>query len=498
MPKVEYDRVTARVVLPFGESVEETKKVRDRLMKAADEVLAEHDEKDIHLGVFTQIGYERSRGGPGAGAPSFVGSHLTTIEIRFVGSGDRKLTMSEFAKLWREKAGPIPGLEGITFHYSSSASAGSPIDVQLAHHDLALLESAAEDLSRELGQFDGVTDIDDGFAKGKRQTNLVLTEEGKSAGLTAKSLGRQLRDAFFGAEAIRQQRGRDELRVYVRLPRKERESKHTLDNLILRTPEAKEMPLSMAADQSQDRSYTSIRRVGGQRVINVTADVITGVANGPKVLAELKKNALPQLLHDHPGLEYSLEGENSATDESLESLGIGYVFALLVIFGLLAIPFRSYLQPIVVMSAIPFGIVGALIGHVVMGFDMSIISLMGIVALSGVVVNDSLVLVDAANNNQRDGMSAIKAIESAGIRRFRPIFLTSLTTFFGLAPMIFETSVQARFLVPMAISLGFGILYATLIILLFVPVVYSLIESYRALFRVPDREEPANASTLAT
>jgi len=497
MPKVEYDRVTARVALPFGESIEETRQARNRLLTAAQEILDEHDEKNIHIGILSQIGYERATGGPGAGAPAYLGAHLATIEIRFVGSSERKLTMREFTRMWREKTGALAGVDTLTFHYSSSASAGAAIDIQLTHPDIDTLESAAQQVTEELAKFNGVTDIEDGFEAGKRQTNFVLTEEGRSAGLSAKSLGRQLRNSFFGAEAIRQQRGRDELRVYVRLPRAERESPHTLENFIVKTPEGNEMPLSMAANQVQNRSYTSIRRVAGQRVINVTADVESGVANAPKVLAELERNSMQAVLERHPGLTYSLEGESSASNESLESLGIGYIFALLMIFGLLAIPFKSYLQPIVVMSAIPFGIVGALIGHVLMGFDMSIISLMGIVALSGVVVNDSLVLVDAANNFQAEGMSVRKAIESAGKRRCRPIVLTSLTTFLGLAPMIFETSVQARFLIPMAISLGFGILYATVIILLFVPTVYTLIEDFRSFFRVPVEEENANEAGQA-
>jgi multidrug efflux pump subunit AcrB len=255
-----------------------------------------------------------------------------------------------------------------------------------------------------------------------------------------------------------------------------------VDTLIIRTPSGGEMPIGVAATIEHGRAYTTISRTDGRRVVNVTADVEKGVANGPKVLSEMQKSVMPGILQRHAGLSYAFEGANREQSDTLKSLGLGYIFALLLVYGLLAIPFGSYVLPFVVMAAIPFGIVGALAGHLIMGFDMSIISLMGVVALSGVVVNDSLVLIDAANEFRDGGMHPKDAVIAAGARRFRPILLTSLTTFFGLVPMIMETSVQARFLIPMAISLGFGILFATFIILLLVPALYGMAEAWRTFF----------------
>ena len=285
-----------------------------------------------------------------------------------------------------------------------------------------------------------------------------------------------MRAAFYGAEALRQQRGRDEVRVLVRLPEAERESQFSLDSLLIRTPNGGRIPLRQVATVDEGTSYTDIKRADGRRKVSVTADVVEGVANANKVLGSLKADVLPGLLSRHPGLSYTFEGNRARSDESIAALQVGGILALFVIYALLAIPFRSYIQPVVVMSAIPFGVTGAVYGHLIMGYDTSLISVFGIIAVCGIVVNDSLVLVHAANERRREGHPIKEAIQWAGQRRFRPIMLTSLTTFFGLMPMILETSVQARFLIPMAISLAFGVLFATFIILLFVPAIYTIVD----------------------
>ena len=222
-------------------------------------------------------------------------------------------------------------------------------------------------------------------------------------------------------------------------------------------------------------------------MVNITASVDSEKNNAQAILAELKAGPLPQLLADYPGLTFDLEGEEKERRDSMESMQRGFQLALVMIFALLAIPFRSYTQPLLIMFAIPFGIIGAILGHLIMGYDLSILSLFGIVALSGVVVNDSLLLIDRANQNRRGGMDPHDAVTEAGLRRFRPILLTSLTTFFGLSPMILETSFQAKFLIPMAISLGFGILFATGIILLLIPALYLILEDVRGLFGLKER-----------
>jgi len=292
-------------------------------------------------------------------------------------------------------------------------------------------------------------------------------------------MARQIRAAFYGSEARRQQRGRHELRVMVRLPEQERTSEFGIEELLIRTPTGGFVPLDEIAEVNRGQAYTLIRRENGRRVLNVTADIVPSVTSSTKVRSSVESNVIPDLLEKYPGLSYTVEGEQRSQKESLEALQRGFMLAMLMIFGLLAIPFKSYIQPFVVMAAIPFGIIGALLGHIAMGFDLSIISAMGIVALSGVVINDSLVLVHAANRERDNGKTPTDAIVAAGIRRFRPILLTSLTTFFGLAPMIIETSVQARFLIPMAISLGFGVLFATFIILLLIPCLYMAVEDTR-------------------
>jgi multidrug efflux pump subunit AcrB len=253
----------------------------------------------------------------------------------------------------------------------------------------------------------------------------------------------------------------------------------------------------VAVHRELDSAPTEIKRVDARRVINVTADIEEGSGNANEIIAAVSRDVMPGLLADYPGLSYSLEGEQREQAESLGSLRSGAIIALLVIFVLLAIPFGSYFQPLIIMSAIPFGIVGAILGHVVMGYEMSLMSLMGIVALSGIVVNDSLVLIVAINEFREEGQDLLEAVRNGGMRRFRPILLTSLTTFFGLAPMVAETSVQARFLIPMAISLAFGVMFATFIILLLVPCLYLILEDvWTTLDKIRDvmlRHKPADA-----
>jgi len=278
------------------------------------------------------------------------------------------------------------------------------------------------------------------------------------------------------------QRGRDEVKVLVRLPQAERKSLYNIEELIVRTPSGAEIPIGEAAEMIRGTSYTEIMRSDGRRVLNVTADVEAGVANASKVVASVQQTEIPRLIAAYPGLEFELDGEQKDKNEAMEALGFGFVLSLFGIYALLAIPFKSYAQPIIIMASIPFGMIGAVIGHIIMGYELSVISMFGIIALAGVVVNDSLILVDAANHNRWDGKSHFEAIFDAACRRFRPIVLTSLTTFLGLAPMIFETSLQARFLIPMAISLGFGILFATLIALVIIPCLYlALVDVQRVL-----------------
>ncbi len=502
MPKVDSDMVSVNAVLPFGSPVRETKKVQAKLLETAQHVLSQNGGEEVTRGILSSVGrLTGRRRGPVGGSSSTANSHLTTMEVYLVPSGERSFSASQFANEWRQLLGDLSGLESLTFDYSTGPSAGTPIDIELSHPSISVLEKASEDLAQSIHTYSGVKDIDDGFSPGKPQFDLKVKPIAQSLGITAVELGRQVRNAFYGARAFRQQRDRDEVWVMTKLPESERRSEHDIDQLIVRTPQGGEIPFSEAAYISRGRSYTVINRTDGKRVVNITADIVHGVANAGQVLASVEKDILPGLLTRYPGLGYSLEGEQREQRDTIGALRRGFSLAMLVIFAMLAIPFKSYVQPIVVMAAIPFGIVGAILGHIIMGYDLSFISLMGIVALSGVVVNDSLVLVVTANGNrEKKHQPVFDSLVGAAQRRFRPILLTSVTTFCGLGPMIFETSTQARFLIPMAISLGYGILFATVIILFIVPSLYLMVEDVKYVFGMgykPADKEEAELQTTA-
>ncbi len=351
----------------------------------------------------------------------------------------------------------------------------------MSHSDRKTLELAAAALAGSLESFRGITDVDDGFATGKPQIDLTLTPEGRSLGLTLDEMGQQIRHAYYGAEALRQQRGRDELKVMVRLPASERESMRDFESMLIRTPRGGETSLLEAADLERSRAYTSINRIDGQRVLRIKANVEPKLANANQVRAELEAKTLPALAASYPGLSFQFGGRQREQTEAMHNLMWGLVISLTLIYALLAALFRSFLQGLIVMTCVPFAVAAAFVGHVVMGYDLSVISVFGIIATAGVVVNGGLVLTVTMNRRRDTGQSLREAVFEAGIRRFRPIMLTSLTTFFGLAPMIFETSTQARFLVPMAISLGFGILISSLVVLLFIPAAHLILHDAQQL-----------------
>ncbi len=497
-PKIEGDLVTVGVQMPYGSPVSDTKRVAKMIEREGNELMEELGGRDALVrGMYTTLGQSAEAGGPVGG--STTGSHIGSVQLFLVPAGEREVQTADIARRWRERVGEVPGVEKLSFNFNLGPPSGAPVSVQLSHRDPRVLETAAARLAEHLETYDGTFDIDDGYTPGKEQLDLELKPEARALGVTETDLARQVRSAFFGAEASRQQRGRDELRVYVRRPEDERASEYAIEELMVRTPEGGEILLRDAADIERGRSYTSISREEGRRILNVTADVDEKVTTGQEIMGALERNYLPRLLADYPGLAYSVAGEQQERVESLGALGLGFVFALLAMFGLLAVAFKSYIQPIIVLVAIPFGFVGAVGGHVLMGYELSFMSMMGFVALAGVVVNDSLVLIDAINARRREGGHDVEeAVILGGMRRFRPILLTSITTFLGLAPMIFETSVQARFLIPMALSLGFGILFVTYIALVFVPAFYMMIEDVRSAFarlaawvRGPEEPEPA-------
>jgi len=328
--------------------------------------------------------------------------------------------------------------------------------------------------------FSNTRDVTDNYNKGKMQYDFKLLPQGRNLGLTSDEVGRQVRDGFFGALAMRQLRGMNEIEVRVKLPLEERKDITNLEKFLIRTPSGVQVPLMDVVEIEEQEAFSSINRRDGRRVVNVGMDVEPANAVG-RVITSVQEETLPQLRADFPGITWSFEGSQADMRESTNTLKAGFSIAMLLIYALLAIAFSSYIQPLIVMTAIPFGIVGAVIGHILLGYDLSLVSLMGVIALSGVVVNDSLIMIDYANKRRKEGDPIYQAIHEAGLRRFRPIMLTTMTTFGGLAPIILETSSQAFYLIPMAISLGFGIVFATAIILVIVPCLYLTLEDVRLL-----------------
>ncbi len=458
-PKIESDYALATAVLPYGTAVEKTRAVQEMIMNAAKDLVEEHGGPQLAKGIF-----------------SHIDGNETQIRIYLVPPDLRPISTAQVANLWRKRVGPISGLEHLKFESDAGGPGrGAAIAVELSHPDIKVLARAGAEVAGALRLYPTVSDIDDGYSPGKRQLDFKIRPEARSLGLRAEDVARQIRHAYYGAEALRQQRGRNEVKVMVRLPRNERVSEYHLENMILRTPAGTEVPLSEAVDIKRGRAYTSIDRRNGRRVITVSADVRPR-SKTDQVLSSMTQDILPGLKTRFPGLTYSFEGRQADRRESMDSLLTGMMFALLVIYAMLAIPFNSFVQPLIIMLSIPFGIVGAAIGHILMGYSLSVLSMFGVVALSGVVINDSLVLIDFANRQRLSGATSIDAMRHAGIHRFRPILLTTLTTFGGLSPMIFETSRQAQFLIPMALSLGFGILFATVITLILVPCFYIIVE----------------------
>ncbi|MCK4628481.1 MAG: efflux RND transporter permease subunit, partial [Sedimentisphaerales bacterium] len=319
------------------------------------------------------------------------------------------------------------------------------------------------------------------FETGKLELKLSLKDEGRVLGLTLSDLARQVRHGFYGYEVQRVQRGRDDIRVMVRYPQEQRRSLADIENMRIRLADGVEVPFLTVAQVQQGRDYATINRAERRRVVSVTADVDETIANAGEINQDLMKDVLPQLKQEYPGLTYDFQGEQKEKSDSMRTLSYNATVALLAIFALLAIQFRSYIQPIIIMSAIPFGLIGAVLGHIIMGYNLTMLSLFGIVALTGVVVNDSLILVDLINRQRRSGGILADVVRDSAVRRFRPIILTTLTTFLGLTPMILEKSLQAKILIPMAISLGFGIIFATAITLVLVPVLYMILEDTKKL-----------------
>jgi multidrug efflux pump subunit AcrB len=475
-PREESDYAVSTAILSYGSSVTKTKAVQAKLIAAAQKVAQENGGQKLVHGIFAEIGAPTRHN-------NTVGGHVSEISVFLTPPEQRPISTGAFIEKWRSAVGKLPGLESLIFQSDRGGpGAGAGLTVELSHRNLDILKEASSDLSQALAFYPNVKDIDDGLSLGKKQVNFTIRPKGQAMGFTAREVARQIRNSFYGAEVMRQQRGRNEVTVTVRLPENERTSEYGIEEFLLRSLDGLEAPLREVVETQRGRAYTQIDRRSGRRVITIEANVEPR-RETDKIVTALKTEILPQLAERHPGLNYGFEGHQASRADSMKSLVNGLLMALVVIYALLAVPFRSYIQPMIIMAGIPFGIVGAVIGHMIMGYNLSLVSMFGIVALSGVVINDALVFIHTANiKHRKEGLTANNALIASGIQRFRPILLTTLTTFGGLTPMIFETSRQARLLIPMAISLGYGILFATLITLILIPSIYLVIEDLRNLF----------------
>ena len=476
-PAVEADMVTATLQMPEGTPFRRTSDVADMIEAAGHQAVEEISSRDgtdvdeLLRGVNVTVGLPPIVNrllGPSTEGTNNPRPNVAVVELRFVTAEERNVSTAEVAQRWRDAIGPMPEARSLTIA-SELLNFGAPVHVDLFHPNPERLAMIGDSLMRRLQVVDGVFDIQSDWDQGIREVQLNLLPAARTVGLTLDDLARQVRSAFFGDEALRIQRGHEEVRVYVRLPEGQRNSIADLESYSVRTRSGGDMPLAEVASIRFGNSPNAIMRRNGQRALTVTADVNATIVTGDEVSRFLEESVLGELVSRNPGLTHAFGGEQQQQVESLGTLGSLFVLAMLAIYALLAIPFGSYTKPLIVMAAIPFGIIGAVLGHLILGINLTVMSLFGLIGLSGVIVNDSLVMIDFIDERLRQGSPAREAIIDGAKVRFRPIFLTSVTTFLGMGPLIFETSLQAQFVIPMAASLGFGIVFGTVVLMMIVP-----------------------------
>lgn len=510
-PPLASDQVIAKLTMPLGTPAKTTNEAIRALETSANKIKQQLNEQYVEAPPVTHIlaavgSQPSSSNAPpavGAGAGSAANSHVGEVILQLSPSQTREIKTREVADLWRSTNGPIADAVELKFN-SSLFSAGNDIDIQLEGENVEELRIVAEKLRGKLAEYQGVVDITDSFRSGKQELKLSMQPSGEALGLTLGSLARQVRQAFYGEEAQRIQRGRDDVRVMVRYTEEERRSLSSLDAMRIRTPDGSEVPFATVGKATLGQGFSTIRRADSRRVVNVVADVDRTQITANEVIADLRSGPIQELMVPYPRVNYSLEGAQADQQESIASLVPLFGMAMFVIYTLLAVPLKSYIQPLIIMSVIPFALVGAIWGHLIMknlGFvsGLAMMSILGFVAASGVVVNSSLVLVHGINHRLSEGLSVFDAVVQASVSRCRPILLTSLTTFVGLSPLMLNKSVQAQFLVPMAASLAFGVLFATVVTLFVVPSGYLIINDIRNLITrtVPTLNQPASSPTVS-
>jgi multidrug efflux pump subunit AcrB len=475
-PKLDAPEVIAKVIFPDGTPARITDAATLRVEQAIQQINQQHSVPTRPLVKVTHrmVGLVRDNA-PGGGQTT-EGSHAGSVYAELVDSGQRELTSEQVVQAWRDAVGSIPGAETLTFGSQSRGPAGKPIEFKLlaATENMQQLEQAVEETKQRLAGFRGIYDVSDDSTPGKWELQLREKPGAVALGVPLDSIARTVRASYYGEEVMRLQRGRHEVKLMVRYPESDRQTLARFDDIRVDAGDGIQRPITELADVNVTRGYSEINRIDQKRSITISADINEKLGNAKEIVASMRSEFMPQLLQKYPGLRVRWEGQQEQDEESVQSLGIGLFVALLAMYVLLTMEFTSYGQPLVVMAVIPFGIVGAVLGHWVMGLPLTLFSTLGLVALTGIVVNDSIVLVDFINGAVRSGVPLEQAVLQAGSRRFRPVLLTSLTTIAGLAPILTETSFQAQLVIPMAASLCFGLATSTILVLVLVPVFYLI------------------------
>ena len=483
-PKTDSNWIISETIYPLGTPFEMTEKTIKQIEKGAFELNdffreRVEDGRDLIVNSFSLVGVIPRRDWK----PGVYGGHCGEAWVEILPADMRPdISAPEVTAKWRELTGDILGVEQLTFTIIGGGPGGNPIEIRLVGSDLIQLEQAAQLLKDEIATYPGTFDITDDFRPGKMEKQLFIKKGAESLGVTMADIANQIRQAYYGDEALKIQRGKDDIKVMVRYSQRERESEASIDDLRIHTRDGRQIPLNQVARLEMEQGYSTIQRVERKRVITVISDIDEDVANARKIVENLRTGFLDTLVNRFPGVSYDLEGQAKRTEESIDSLIKGFSLAAMVMFLLLASQFRSYIQPVIIMTAIPFGLIGAIFGHFVMGLDITMISIFGIVALSGIVINDSLILIDFINGKVRKGAALFDSVIEAGQSRFRPVLLTSVTTVAGLFPLLLETSFQAQFLIPMAVSISFGLIAATGLTLVFVPALYVVVVDITCIF----------------
>ncbi|WP_022836843.1 efflux RND transporter permease subunit [Salisaeta longa] len=474
-PAIQGKLVSAQLEMPAGTTPEETARVAEQLRRTGYAAIHQLERQagvprgSLIDNLYVTVGRQpRANSGPNSAGFTATKANVAEVSFEMIDPERRDVTSSQFEEAWRKATGAVPGVRSLVFT-ANVVQIGEPVSAELSAGTPEQLERAVRAVQDSLGRFTGVFDIKSDRAQGQREVNLRLKPAARTLGLTLNTLAQQVRAGFFGVESYRLQRGRDEVRVYVRLPDHQRNAIEDLYQYRIQAPNGAQVPLEEVAHASLGYAPTQINRQDGRRVITITADVNAAIVTGQEVTATLESRILPNIKEQIPGLTFQFGGQQRQQRKAQQSLLIGFALAIFAIYALLAIPMRSYLQPLVIMSTIPFAWIGAIIGHLVLGISLGLLSIFGIVGLSGVIVNDALVMLDFANEERAKGTDWVDAVVRAGQVRFRPILLTSLTTFLGVFPIIIEQSVQAQFLIPMAVSLGLGILFGTAVLMMIVP-----------------------------